>query len=185
MKGLLVVISGPSGAGKGTIVKELLKDDKYVFSISATTRKPRAGEEDGREYFFTTKDEFQTLITEDNLLEYAEYVGNFYGTPRKYIEHQISQGKIILLDIEVVGALQVKEKLPDAVLIFLAPPSMEELRRRLEGRNTEATDVIESRIKRAQEEMDLVHKYDYIVTNDTVLLTVQQINEIVRRKQSC
>ena len=179
MRGLLIVISGPSGVGKGTVVKELLKDDGYTFSISVTTRPPRAGEIDGREYCFVSKEEFFKLIAEDAFIEHAEYVGNYYGTPRKYVEEQIADGKVVVLDIEVVGALQVKEKLPDALLIFLLPPSLEELERRLINRNTEKPEAIAHRLQKAKEELALVEKYNYTVVNNTVDSAVSKIMEIV------
>jgi len=177
--GLLVVVSGPSGAGKGTVVKELITNSNYALSVSVTTRQPRKGEENGREYFFITKDEYHALLAEDNLLETAEYVGNFYGTPRKYATEQIAIGKTVLLEIEAVGALQVKEKFPDAVLIFLIPPSLGELENRLVGRNTDDATVIKRRLKRALEEVELVENYDYLVVNDSVPLAVERINTIV------
>jgi len=179
MEGLLVVISGPSGAGKGTVVKHLAPQNGYAFSVSATTRNPRPGEVEGKDYFFTTNDEFQKLIAEDNLLEHAEYVGNFYGTPRKYVENQIIKGKTVLLDIDVVGALQVKQKFHDAVLVFLMPPTLHELEQRLTGRNTEETSIVELRLKKAVEELSLIHNYDYLVINDNISATVDQISAIV------
>jgi len=179
MQGLLVVVSGPSGAGKGTVVKQLVQDSNYALSVSVTTRQPRKGEENGREYFFITQDEYQTLLAEDNLLEGAEYVGNFYGTPRKYVIEQIAAGKVVILEIEAIGALQVKEKFPDAVLIFLIPPSLSQLESRLIGRKTDDATIIQRRLKRAMEELELVNNYDYLVVNDTVLLAVERINTIV------
>ncbi|MCL2287335.1 MAG: guanylate kinase [Firmicutes bacterium] len=179
MDGLLVVISGPSGAGKGTVVKKLILEDVYALSISVTTRMPRTGEVDGREYFFTTKEDFEKLRDDNNLLEHATYVDNYYGTPRKYVEEQVALGKVVLLEIEVDGALQVKEKFPEAVLIFIAPPSLEELERRLVKRNTESEALIASRIKKAQVELGLISHYDYVVVNDSVKLAVEKINAIV------
>lgn len=181
MEGLLVIISGPSGAGKGTVVKALPSD--YALSISATTRSPRPGETHGKEYFFVSKNEFAKMQEEDNLLEYAEYVGNFYGTPRKYVEEQISMGKIVILEIEVVGALQIKEKLPGAVLIFIVPPTLAELERRLIGRNTEEADVVEYRLSRAVEEVGLVSTYDYLVVNDNINDAVRKIKTIVNAEK--
>lgn len=172
------MISGPSGAGKGTVVKQLIQDDTYALSISVTTRQPRTGEENGKEYFFTTREDFEKLISENNLLEHATYVNNYYGTPRKYVEEQIAMGKVVLLEIEVEGALQVKEKFPDAVLIFIAPPSLEELERRLVGRNTEDAKVVAYRLEKARIELGLVNHYDYIVVNDQVNLAVDKINAI-------
>jgi len=179
MEGMLIVITGPSGAGKGTVVEQLLLNENYSFSTSATTRPPRAGEVDGHNYSFITRDEFIKLRDGNNLLEYAEYVGNFYGTPRKFVEEQISQGKVVILEIEVVGALQVKGQFSDAVLIFICPPTSHELRKRLTGRNTENTETINSRLKKAIEEIDQVNHFDYFVINDTVPLTVEKINTIV------
>jgi len=172
-------MSGPSGAGKGTVVKQLMLENDYALSISVTTRLPRVDEAHGKEYFFVTKDKFDNMLEEDNLLEHAEFVGNYYGTPRKYVEEQISQAKVVILEIEVVGALQVKEKFPDAVLIFLIPPSLDELEQRLVGRNTEDAAVIRSRLKKALEELTLVDNYDYLVVNDSVALAVEKVNAIV------
>jgi len=179
MVGLLVVISGPSGAGKGTIIKHLTPQKGYAFSVSATTRKPRTGEVDGKDYFFKTHEEFKKLLDDDNLLEHAEYVKNFYGTPRKYVEEQITKGKTVLLDIEVIGALQVKQKFPDAVLVFLMPPTIKELELRLTGRNTEEISVVELRLQKAMQELKLIHHYDYLVINDNISDTVEKINAIV------
>jgi guanylate kinase len=179
MDGLLVVISGPSGAGKGTIVKQLIRNNMYALSVSATTRLPRAGEVHGREYFFTEKEDFIKLIDQDNLLEHTVYVDNYYGTPRKYVEEQIALGKIVLLEIEVEGALHVKQKLPDAVLIFIVPPTWKELKRRLTGRNTEDAQVVKYRLKKAKSELAQTQKYDYIVVNDNISLAVSKINAII------
>ena len=142
-KGILVVVSGFSGAGKGTVMKRLMeKYDDYALSVSATTRKPRPGEEDGREYFFRTRDEFEKLIEEDALLEYAQYVENYYGTPRSYVEEQLQAGRNVILEIEIQGAMKIKKKIPEALLVFVTPPTVEELERRLTGRGTETAQVI-------------------------------------------
>ena len=157
-KGCLVIISGFSGAGKGTVVKALMERfDCYALSISATTRQPRPGEENGREYFFKTKEEFEELIRQDALYEYAQYVSNYYGTPKAYVEEQLEAGKDVILEIEVQGALKVKEKNPDALLLFVTPPSAQELKRRLEGRGTETPEVIEERMARAAQEIGRAH----------------------------
>ena len=148
--GILIVVSGFSGSGKGTIMKELLKRyDNYALSISATTRAPREGETDGREYFFKTREEFEKMIAKEELIEYAEYVNNYYGTPRAYVEEQLTAGKDVILEIEIQGALKVKKKFPDTLLLFVTPPSAEELRKRLIGRGTETMEVIEQRMQRA------------------------------------
>ena len=150
-KGILIVVSGFSGSGKGTIMKELLKRyDNYALSISATTRQPREGEEDGREYFFKTREEFEKMIAKDELIEYARYVDNYYGTPRAYVEEQLDAGKDVILEIEIQGALKVKEKFPETLLLFVTPPTAKELRNRLVGRGTETMDVIDFRMNRAK-----------------------------------
>ena len=152
-KGVLVVVSGFSGAGKGTLMRALMnRYMNYALSVSATTRAPREGEEDGREYFFKTREEFEQLIKEDALIEYAQYVGNYYGTPKAYVEKELESGRDVILEIEIQGALKVKEKIPDALLLFVAPPSAGELKRRLVGRGTETPEVIGSRLQRAAEE---------------------------------
>ena len=178
-KGLLMIISGPSGAGKGTVVEELKKDPKYALSISATTREPRPHEENGVHYFFKTKDEFEKMIDNKKLLEYAEFCGNYYGTPIDYVKEQIEQNKTVILEIEVQGALQVKEIFKEAILVFLTPPSMTELENRLIGRGTETPEKIELRLNRAKEEIQLIDKYDYVVVNDLVENAVQKIGNIV------
>jgi len=179
MQGLLVIISGPSGSGKGTVVKRLSPENGYALSISVTTRAPREGEVHGRDYFFATEDEFKNLRAENALLEHAAYVGNFYGTPRKYVEEQIENGKIVVLEIDVHGALQVKEKFPAAVLIFLIPPSLPELSARLNNRGTEDAVTIEARLKRALEEVPLINRYNYLVVNDDIPDAVHKIDSIV------
>ena len=179
-KGILVVVSGFSGAGKGTVMKRLMeKYDGYALSVSATTRKPRPGEEDGREYFFRTRDEFEKLIEEDALLEYARYVENYYGTPRSYVEEQLQAGRNVILEIEIQGAMKIKEKIPEAVLVFVTPPTIEELRSRLTGRGTETADVIASRLRRAAEESEGMDNYDYILINDQVEDCVDQLHQII------
>ena len=179
MEGLLVIISGPSGSGKGTVVKQLDADKGYARSISVTTRAPRSGEVHGRDYFFHTPDEFARMRQDNELLEHALFVGNFYGTPRKYVEEQISRGRMVVLEIEVQGALQVREKFPDAVLVFLMPPTLSELQRRLITRATEDAVTIDARLKRALEEVPLISEYDYLVINDVVAHAVEKIDAIV------
>lgn len=179
-KGVLTVVSGFSGAGKGTVMKRLLeKYENYALSISVTTRQPREGERDGIEYFFRTREEVESMIREDQLLEHAEYVGNYYGTPRFYVEEMLSQGKNVILEIEIQGAMKIKEKIPEAVLVFVTPPSMEELRHRLTGRGTETAEVIESRLRRAAEEAEGMNDYDYILINDQIEDCVDQLHQII------
>ena len=179
-KGILVVVSGFSGAGKGTVMKRLMeKYDGYALSVSATTRKPRPGEEDGREYFFRTRDEFEKLIEEDALLEYAQYVENYYGTPRSYVEEQLQAGRNVILEIEIQGAMKIKEKIPEALLVFVTPPTVEELERRLTGRGTETAQVIADRLARAG-----MGQYDYILVNDTVEECVDHLHQIIVSEHS-
>ena len=163
-------------------MKELMKKyaDSYALSISATTRNPRPGETNGVEYFFRTKEQFEQMIKEDALIEYAQFVGNYYGTPKAWVEEQRNSGKDVVLEIEVQGALKVKEKFPDAVLIFVLPPSAKELKRRLEGRGTETQDVVLKRLSRAEEESAFVEQYDYIVVNDDLGACMEAVNGIVR-----
>ena len=166
-KGVLTIVSGFSGAGKGTVMKGLLANyDNYALSISATTRRPREGEQDGREYFFKTREEFEQMIAEGAFIEYAQYVENYYGTPKAYVEEQLANGKDVLLEIEIQGALQVKKLRPDALLIFITPPSAEILEQRLTGRGTETPEVIAMRMNRAVEEAAYMDAYDYIIIND-------------------
>lgn len=180
-KGVLVVVSGFSGAGKGTVMKALLeKYDNYALSISATTRNPRPGEKDGEAYFFRTREEFEQMIEEDALLEYAKYVENYYGTPRAYVEQQLENGKDVILEIEIQGAMKVKEKIPQAVLVFVTPPSMDELKNRLIGRGTETMDVIESRLKRASEEAEGIEDYDYLLINDNLDVCVEDLHHLIQ-----
>ena len=179
-KGVLTVVSGFSGAGKGTVMKRLIqKYDDYALSISVTTRKPREGERDGIEYFFKTKEEVETMIENDEFLEYARYVDNYYGTPRFYVEEMLAKGKNVILEIEIQGAMQIKSKHPEAVLVFVTPPSFEELRNRLVGRGTETADVIESRLRRASEEAEGMLSYDYILVNDQVEDCVDRLHQII------
>ena len=182
-KGILIVVSGFSGSGKGTIMKELLNQyDNYALSISATTRNPRPGEEDGREYFFKTVEDFEKMIAKEELIEYARYVDNYYGTPRAYVEEQLDAGKDVILEIEIQGALKVKEKFPDTLLLFVTPPSAEELKRRLVGRGTEEMSVIESRLSRAVEEAQGIEAYDYLVVNDDLDECVEEVHSIIRNE---
>lgn len=179
-KGILIVVSGFSGAGKGTLMKKLMQDyDNYALSISATTRQPRVGEEDGREYFFRTKEEFEKMIARDELIEYARYVENYYGTPKQYVMEQLEAGKDVILEIEIQGALKVKKKFPDTLLLFVTPPSAEELRKRLIGRGTETMEVIEQRMQRAIEESDGMESYDYYVINDDLDTCVDEVHRII------
>lgn len=182
-KGILTVISGFSGAGKGTVVKKLTNDYGYKVSVSATTRQPREGEKDGREYFFITKEEFESRIQAQGFLEYAGYVDNYYGTPAEYVDKELSKGNDVILEIEVCGGLQVKEKRPDAVMIFLVPPSSDELKKRLTSRGTEDTKTIEKRLARAYEETEFIDKYTYIVVNDTVDKCAANLNDIIQNEK--
>lgn len=180
-RGILVVVSGFSGAGKGTLMKRLMeKYDNYALSVSATTRAPRPGEEHGREYFFHTKKEFEELILEDALIEYAQYVDNYYGTPKAYVEKQLNMGKDVILEIEIQGALKVKKKMPNTLLLFVTPPSAEELKHRLVNRGTESMDVIESRLGRASEEAEGMLEYDYILINDVIEDCVDNMHNIIQ-----
>lgn len=179
-KGVLIVLSGFSGAGKGTLVKALLKKyDEYALSVSMTTRAPREGERDGIEYFFTTRERFEETIVQNGLIEYALYCGNYYGTPKAYVEEQLVAGRNVILEIEIQGALKIKEKFPDSLLIFVTPPSAEELKRRLEGRGTETPEVIARRLARASEESEGIEAYDYIVVNDKLEDCVEELHRLV------
>lgn len=180
-RGILIVVSGFSGAGKGTVMKEMMRQyDNYALSISATTREPRPGEEDGREYFFKTVEDFEKMIAKDELIEYARYVDNYYGTPKAYVMEQLDAGKDVVLEIEIQGALKVKEKFPETLLLFVVPPTAEELRRRLEGRRTETADVIDSRMERAKEEAEGMDRYDYLIVNDVLEECVRQVHQIIQ-----
>ena len=180
-KGVLVVVSGFSGSGKGTIMKRLLeKYDNYGLSISATTRQPREGETHGKEYFFQTTEEFEEMIKQGQLIEYAQYVGNYYGTPKAYVEEQRNRGKDVILEIEIQGAMKIKEQYPDTVLLFVTPPSAEELKRRLVGRGTETEDVIESRLVRAVQESEGMELYDYLIVNDDLETCVDEVHAIIQ-----
>ena len=179
-KGLLIVISGASGTGKGTVCKKILSEmPEVAYSISATTRIPRPGEIDGKDYYFLSFAEFRTWILEEKFLEYAEVYGNFYGTPLNKIEERINHGEDILLEIDVQGALNVKKKCPDGVYIFLLPPSLEELKRRIEGRATESPESLARRLKNAVAEIKIGRKYDYVVVNETIDSAVEQIKAIL------
>lgn len=180
-QGTLVVVSGFAGTGKGTVMKELLKRyDSYALSISATTRNPRGGEVDGREYFFKTKEEFEQMIEADEFVEYACYVGNYYGTPKKYVQEQLAAGRDVILEIEIQGALKIKSKFSDALLLFIAPPSADVLKERLVGRGTETEDVIEQRLARAVEESKGIENYDYLVVNDDLDECVENVHQVIQ-----
>ena len=180
-RGILIVVSGFSGSGKGTIMNEIMrKYDNYELSVSATTRNPRPGETDGKEYFFKTVEEFEKMIAKDELIEYARYVDNYYGTPRAYVEEQLDAGKDVILEIEIQGALKVKEKFPDTLLLFVTPPTAEELRHRLVGRGTETMDVIDFRMKRAKEEALGMDRYDYLIINDVLDDCVREMHQIIQ-----
>ena len=180
-KGILVVVSGFSGAGKGTIMKNLTqKYDNYALSISATTRAPRPGEEEGKSYFFVSKDRFEEMIDRDELVEYAKYVDNYHGTPRKFVEDCLNEGKDVILEIEIQGALKIKKKFPDSLLIFMAPPSAEELRARLIGRNTEDEETVNKRLSRAIVEAEGVEAYDYILVNADIDTCTEKLHNLIR-----
>lgn len=178
-KGLLTIISGFSGAGKGTIVKELVKEHNYSLSISATTRNPRKGETHGVEYFFLTRDEFECMIKNGQLIEWTEYVSNYYGTPKAYVEEQLEKGKDVILEIEIEGALHVKELFEEALLLFITPPNAEELKHRLISRGTETMEVIKKRLNRAMEEAVFMKDYDFIIVNDNLEDCVACIHQVI------
>ena len=181
-RGLLIVLSGPSGVGKGTVRAAIFAkgEQKFVYSISATTRQPRTGETDGVDYFFKTREEFEQMIQNKQLLEYAEYVGNYYGTPLEYVENTLAKGKDVFLEIDVQGAIQVRELMPEGVFIFLTPPDLNELESRIVNRGTDSDEVIAKRMKTAREELELMKYYDYSVVNDTVDSAVQKIEAIIQ-----
>ena len=180
-KGILVVVSGFSGAGKGTLMKQLVRTyDTYALSVSMTTRPPRPGETDGREYFFVSREAFEQKIRENGLIEYARYCGNYYGTPREYVERQLLAGKDVILEIEIQGARKVKEQFPDTVLLFVSPPGADELKRRLTKRGTESPEVIANRLNRAVQEAEGIEDYDYFVMNDDLDACVEYVHRIVQ-----
>ncbi|MGN8799446.1 guanylate kinase [Candidatus Merdisoma sp. HCP28S3_D10] len=184
-KGILLVVSGFSGAGKGTLMKELVgRYDQYALSVSATTRSPREGEVDGREYFFRTREEFEQMIAEDALIEHACYVGNYYGTPKAYVEEQLSKGKDVILEIEIQGALQIKKRFPDTLLLFVSTPDADTLKNRLVGRGTESMEVVENRLSRAAEEAEGIEQYDYFIINDDLDACVTQVHQIIQGEHS-
>ncbi len=184
-KGILVVVSGFSGAGKGTLMKQLVKTyDAYALSVSMTTRAPRPGETEGKDYFFISKEEFEKKIADGALVEYAQYCGNYYGTPKEYVEKQLEHGKDVILEIEIQGALKIKERFPSALLLFVTPPSMKELKRRLCGRGTETEEIIRARLSRAGEEAEGIEAYDYLVINDDLETCVKQMHALIQGAHS-
>ena len=184
-KGILVVVSGFSGVGKGTIVRELIsRHENYALSVSATTRSKRLDEVDGKEYFFVSREEFERRIRENELIEYATYVGNYYGTPRDFVEQKLSSGKNVILEIEVQGAIQIKKSFPDALTIFVIPPSAQELMLRLTNRGRESADEIQKRLARAKEEAGYMNEYEYLLVNDRVEDCVERLHEIVAAAQT-
>lgn len=183
-KAKLIIFTGPSGVGKGTILADFFKkaDNNIVYSISSTTRAPRDGEINGMHYYFISKEEFEKLIKEDSFLEYAQYSGNYYGTNKKFVDEKINSGKSVLLEIELQGALQVMEKRPDAVTIFIKPPTFEDLEKRLRGRHTESEEAIQKRLKAARNEMNNVNKFHYVIENDVVKRAVDELIEIYNKE---
>ncbi len=180
-RGILVVVSGFAGAGKGTLMKNLVgKYDGYALSVSATSRKPRPGEENGVSYFFKTREEFEAMISADELVEHAEYVGNYYGTPKKFVDEQLDKGNDVILEIEIQGAMQIKKKFPEALLMFVMPPSAEILKARLVGRGTETAEVIDKRMKRAVEESEGIENYDFIVINDDIDECTEKMHNMIQ-----
>lgn len=180
-RGILIVVSGFAGSGKGTLMKEIMEQyDNYALSISATTRSPRGTEVDGKEYFFKTKEEFEKMIAQGELIEYANYVGNYYGTPKSYVEEQLAAGKDVILEIEIQGALKVKEQFPETLLLFVTPPNATILKERLVGRGTETMDVVAQRMERAAEEAEGILSYDYILVNDDLQTCVSQMHHIIQ-----
>lgn len=182
-KGLLIVVSAPSGCGKGTILSEVLKDDSFYYSVSATTRSPRLGEVNGVTYHFITKQDFEERIKNNAMLEYAEYCGNYYGTPKKEIDEMREQGKNVILEIEVQGAMKIREICPDAVFIFVLPPSVAELERRLKKRATETDDVIAQRVSQARSEIELARKYDYVVVNAALEDAINDFKTVIKAEE--
>lgn len=182
-KGMLIVVSGPSGCGKGTVLAEILKSDRIFYSVSATTRSPRPGETDGVNYYFLTKEKFEQLTREDGMLEYASYCGNYYGTPKKPVEDMLKQGKHVILEIEVQGAMKIMEKCPEAVFVFILPPSLKELERRLNKRGTEAEDVVKKRLSEAAGEIKQAYKYNYAVINGELSEAVDDLKAIIRAEE--
>ncbi|HHX57851.1 MAG TPA: guanylate kinase [Clostridiales bacterium] len=182
-RGLLIIVSAPSGCGKGTILAEVLKDKSYYFSVSATTRSPREGEINGVNYHFISKAEFEEIIVNDGMLEYATYCDNYYGTPKQQVEEMLDSGKNVLLEIEVQGAMQMREICPDGVFIFINPPSISELKRRLTKRGTESDEDINARVAQAKEEMKYANEYDYIIENDVLENTIEDFKTIVRAEE--
>lgn len=182
-KGLLIVVSAPSGCGKGTILSEVLKDDRFYYSVSATTRSPRLGEVNGVTYHFITKQDFEERIKNNAMLEYAEYCGNYYGTPKKEIDEMREQGKNVILEIEVQGAMKVREICPDAVFIFVLPPSVAELEHRLKKRATETDDVIAQRVSQARSEIELARKYDYVVVNAALEDAINDFKTVIKAEE--
>ena len=181
MKGILIVVSGFAGAGKGTIMNKLISEyPDYALSVSATSRAPRPGEQDGINYFFKTRSEFEDMIVKDEFLEYAEYVGNYYGTPKAFVDQKLNEGKNVLLEIEIQGAMQIKGKYPEALLVFVMPPSAEELKNRLTKRGTETPEVIEKRMKRAISESEGIENYDHIVINEDVDKCTALLHNIIQ-----
>ena len=183
-RGILIVFSGFSGSGKGTVMKELMNryEEYYALSISATTRQPRDGEADGREYFFKTRKEFEKMIEKNELIEYALYVENYYGTPKAYVEEQLEAGTDVILEIEIQGALKIKELFPDTLLMFVTPPDAATLKERLIGRGTEPIDVVNARLSRAFEESLGVEAYDYLIVNDALDVCVEEVHSIIRNE---
>ncbi|MCR5233820.1 MAG: guanylate kinase [Lachnospiraceae bacterium] len=180
-KGILLILSGFAGSGKGTVVNELLnRYDNYSLSVSATTRSPRPGEQDGREYFFKTVEQFEAMIEKGEFLEYAKYVDNYYGTPREYVEHKLDEGKDVILEIEQQGALQIKEKCPEALLLFIMPPSVSEIYNRLKGRGTETEEVIMKRMTQGAREARVIERYDYLIINDDLDKCIEDVHNTIQ-----
>lgn len=180
-KGIIIVVSGFSGAGKGTLMKKLTETyDTYALSVSMTTRAPRPGEQEGRDYFYVSREEFERRIGQDGFVEHAEYCGNYYGTPRDYVESQLNAGRDVILEIEIQGALEIKKKFPTALLLFVMPPSATELKRRLIGRGTETEEVIDRRLQRAVEEAQGIEEYEYIIINDDLDTCVKEMHSLIQ-----